>query len=258
MNDPTSGIRAAYDASGDAWRSGPERVYERLAVALLDRAPVPLAGARVLDVGAGTGVASRVAHQRGAARIVAADLAEGMLRQCGPECRAVAADGQALPFRDRSFDLVVAAFSLGHLSDPVRALREARRVAGAVAASAFAPSWAHPAKQAVDDAMRGHGFTTPEWYVGIKAHESRVEDPDSLRALGESAGFVEVEVTQVDVETGISTPEQLVDWRWGMAHLAPFVASLSPGRRDRARRDAEAAVAGMPPLSVPMLALSAR
>ena len=97
-----------------------------------------------------------------------------------------------------------------------------------------------------------------EWYVELKSQESDVEDPDALANLARRAGYDEVEVARVDVETGVATPEAMVDWRWGMAHLAPFVASLGPERRREAREAAEAAVEGQPPVVVPMLALSAQ
>jgi ubiquinone/menaquinone biosynthesis C-methylase UbiE len=252
-----SGIAAAYDASGSAWRSGPERVYERLADALLDEAPVDLRGTRVLDVGAGTGVASRVALRRGAAEAVATDVAAGMLRHCDPGITRVVADSHTLPFPNGRFDLAVAAFSLGHLSDPATALRETRRVAGTVAASAFDPSSSHPAKAAVDDAMARHGFVTPQWYVDLKTTESLVEDPDGLAQLARTAGYLEVAVRRVEVDAGLQDPAAIVDWRWGMAHLAPFVATLATGAREAARRDAESAVAGLEPVVVAMLALTA-
>ena len=57
--------------------------------------------------------------------------------------------------------------------------------------------------------------------------------------------------------TGIDDPAAMVEWRWGMAHLAPFVASLDEATRERMRVRAEQAAAGLPPVVVPMLALSA-
>jgi ubiquinone/menaquinone biosynthesis C-methylase UbiE len=252
-----NGIAAAYDASGSAWRSGPERVYERLADALLDHAPLDLVGARVLDIGAGTGVASRVALRRGAAEVVATDVAAGMLAHCDEGITRVVADAHTLPFPDARFDLAVAAFSLGHLHDPAMALRETRRVAGTLAASAFDPSWSHPAKAAVDEAMAGHGFVMPQWYVDLKSTESLVEDPARLARLARSAGYPDVTVSRLDVDAGLNDPAAVVDWRWGMAHLAPFVATLATDIRARARRDAESAVVGLSPVVVPMLALTA-
>ena len=76
-------MQRAYDRSAGAWASGPQRVYTRLAETLVDAAPVPVHGGRVLDLGAGTGVASRAASAAGAAQVVAVDNAVGMLRRSG-------------------------------------------------------------------------------------------------------------------------------------------------------------------------------
>ena len=168
-------IRDAYDESADAWAAGPEPVYARLAVALVTAAPVPVRGARVLDLGAGTGVASRAAVAAGAARVVGVDIAEGMLRRSASACAPVLGDAVALPFGAATFDLVLAACCLGHLPHPVRVLRETRRVATAVVASAFPANWTHPAKTAVEDALVPLGFRPPDWYVTFKRdREARV------------------------------------------------------------------------------------
>jgi len=254
-DDIGADIRAAYDASSAAWRDRPAEVYARLAGALLDVAPDLVTGARVLDLGAGTGVASAAALERGAVSAVATDLAPGMLRGHHPAVSVVVSDAAAVPFADGSFDLVLAAMVLGHLPDPARAVREARRVAPALLASAFDPTWAHPAKSAVDAAMVAFGFEVPGWYRQMK--QNSVEDPDALAALARSAGYGDVRVTRIDVDAGLEDPGAVVDWRWGMAHLAPFVATLVPVERERARRAAEAAIAGLPPVVVPLLALSA-
>ena len=153
----TAGVRAGYDAAAQDWADGPGPMYAQLARVLVAAAPVPLAGRLVLDLGAGAGVAGRAALAAGARRVVAVDLSEGMLR-CGAGGRPVAADAVALPFRDGSFDLVVAAFCLNHLDSLAVGLAEARRVGGALAASMFAPGWTHPAKDAVDDAVRSFGY----------------------------------------------------------------------------------------------------
>ncbi len=252
----TAPIASAYDAAAPAWRRGPARVYSRLAAALLDLAPVPVSGATVLDAGAGTGVAGAVALRRGAARAVAVDLAPGMLPRA-PALAAVA-DLARLPFGDGSFALAVAAFSLGHVPDPGAAVRELRRVAPALVASAFAPGWAHPAQAAVDAALADLGFEVPEWYRTLKTEsEPQVGEPDALARLATAAGYRSVRVEVVEVETGLSSAADLAAWRLGMAHLAPYVAGLPPDDREDVRRTAEAAVEGMPPLVVRMLALAA-
>ena len=255
----SAGVRSAYDASAQLWADGAEPVYAALARALLAAADPSPAGARVLDLGAGTGTAGRAALGAGARAVVSADLAVSMLRRCGPAGHPVAAEATALPFRDGSFDLVVAAFCLGHLTDPGAALREARRVGGALAASSFAPGWTHPAKAAVDDTLGSFGYRPPGWYLEFKRDtEPRAGDPAELIRLATAAGFTTARVRAITVATGLYAPAQLAAWRLGMAHTAPFVNALSETRRGELRRAAESAVAGSGPLVVGMLVLFAR
>ncbi len=234
---------AEYDAGAAAWAATPTRVYARFAAAMLEHSPVPLAGAGVLDVGAGTAVGCAAALARGADHAVASDISIEMLRNRTGAAPAVAADAATLPFGDAQFDLVISSFSLGHLSDPAAALAEWRRVAPAAVVSAFAPGPPHPAKLAVDATMERHGFVSPAWYEQLKnEREPLVEDPDSLAALARSAGYGDVAITPLTVDTGLTTPGEIVDWRWGMAHLASFVADLPAAERAEARRAAEDAV----------------
>jgi len=273
-----SDVRAAYDAAAQLWAEGPEQAYAALAHELVaaagaglagGRALVPhelvaaggagLAGGRVLDLGAGTGVAGRAALAAGARLVVSADLALGMLRRCGARGHPVAADATALPFRDGSFDLVLAAFCLGHLSRPAAALREARRVGVELAASSFAPGWTHPAKAAVDEVLGSFGYQPPSWYITFKQEtEPRASDAAWLGTITAGAGFTDVRLRTLTVDTGLFTPAQLAAWRLGMAHVAPFVCSLTAVRRAGLRRAAESAVAGTGPLVVSMLVLTAR
>ena len=65
------------------------------------------------------------------------------------------------------------------------------------------------------------------------------------------------------VPTGLATPAELVSWRLGMAHFAPFMRSLDAPGRAAVRRAAEQAVAARPagaeaePLVVSMTVLTA-
>ena len=292
-------VRGAYEGAARLWAEGPERVYASLARALVacaaesladggpaDAGPTDggladeganrggpadeganrggptgsrLARLRVLDLGAGTGVAGRAALAAGARSVVSADSAAGMLRRCGAGLHPVAADATALPFRDGSFGLVLAAFCLGHLDRPAAGLREARRVAAALAASSFAPGWDHGAKAAVDDVLGSFGYRPPPWYVTFKRDtEPWASDPAALRRDTAAAGFAEVRLRTVTVDVGMSSPARLASWRLGMAHVAPFVGSLPAARRAELRRAAESAVAGSGPLVVSMLVLTAR
>ena len=256
----TAELRADYDAAAGDWASGqtgPGAMYAPLARSLVAAAPVPPAGRLVLDLGAGTGAAGRAALAAGARRVVAADLSEGMLRR--GRGTPVVADAVALPFRDGRFDLVLAAFCLNHLDRVEDGLAEARRVGAAIAASAFAPGWTHPAKDAADGAIRSFGYRPPDWYTAL-APGSRADDPESLAESAVAAGFTRVQVHTVSVPTALATPAELVSWRLGMANYAPFLRSLDPAGRAAARRAAERAVAAaMPdgPLVVSMAVLTA-
>jgi len=252
-------VRAAYEISADSWAGGPERMYRTLADALIGLAAVPLAGTRVLDLGAGTGVAGQAALAAGAREVVAADLAVRMLRRCPAELHPVAADAVTLPFRDGSFDLVLAAFSLSHLGSIAAGLAEARRVGRAIAASSFAPGPAHPAKKAVDEVLRSFGYRAPAWYLTLKEEtEPAAGDPVLLAAEAAAAGFTDVQTRTAVVAAGLSTPAELACWRLGMAHVAPFVHSLDPTTKQALRAAAEAAVSAAEPLELAITVLRAR
>ncbi|MER7787513.1 class I SAM-dependent methyltransferase [Streptomyces sp. NPDC097640] len=93
---------------------------------LMDR---PLAGARVADVGAGTGIATVLLRERGA-EVIAVEPGDGMaaqFRRTLPDVPIVRGDGNALPLADASHDLITYAQSW-HWTDTGRSVPEALRV----------------------------------------------------------------------------------------------------------------------------------
>ncbi len=87
----------------------------------------------ILELGAGTG--RNLAHYPQGAWTVASDISQGMLAQARRVAQAlglslplVIADAEDLPFRDASFDAVVATGVFCCVPDAVRGFREARRV----------------------------------------------------------------------------------------------------------------------------------
>ncbi|RKN69977.1 class I SAM-dependent methyltransferase [Streptomyces klenkii] len=89
----------------------------------------PLAGARVADVGAGTGIATALLRERGA-EVVAVEPGDGMaarFRHELPGVPVVRGDGNALPLADASVDLLTYAQSW-HWTDTARSVPEALRV----------------------------------------------------------------------------------------------------------------------------------
>lgn len=228
-------IAAAYSATAGAWERGPARVYDRLAEVLVARSPVALAGGRVLDVGAGTGAASRAARAAGAAAVVAVDVSLGMLsHNSSARPPAVVGDALALPFGTATFDATVAAFSLNHLSAPAAGFCEMARVTrpgGAVLAATYEPGDSHPVRGAVDGALAARGWQPEPWYTSVQ------EDAIPLLATSEgcasaaAAAGLDAHVEAVRVAFPEFDATDLVAWRLGMAHHAPFVATLSPDER---------------------------
>jgi SAM-dependent methyltransferase len=259
MNERAVG--AAYSQTGAAWQHGPGVIYGRLADALVAECPDPVDGRLALDLGAGTGAATRALHQRGA-RVVAVDAAYGMLAAWPARPPSVVGDAAALPLRDDSVDLVVAAFSLNHLVDPVAGLREAVRVTragGLVLASAYAEDDAHPAKQAVEDAAAAAGWKVPAWYTAMQSDAvPKLATAERARAAAFAAGCTVVAASHRRIAFLDLGPQALVDWRLGMAQLAPFVATLTAEAQHAIGERAVASLQGAPPLVRSMVVLVAR
>lgn len=123
-------VAAAYDLGVDVYTELWSPVILPAAQAVL-AALAPGPGARVLDVGTGSG-ALVPSIQTAAADVAVAglDASVQMLRRCrsATGIPAIRGDALALPIRDAAFDVVILAFVLFHLSDPVRAVAEAARV----------------------------------------------------------------------------------------------------------------------------------
>jgi ubiquinone/menaquinone biosynthesis C-methylase UbiE len=256
--DVTADVRAAYDATGAAWDDGPRRIYDQLAAVLLDQCPLSFEHAVALDAGAGTGAATAEMIRRGA-RVTAIDLSAGMLRRVTGT--AAVGDIVRLPVRSNAVDIAVAAFVLNHLRHPIDGLRELARVTrprGAVLVSVFGQAPAHPSKEAIDTVAAHHGFATPDWYRQMQdTFELQATTPEALTALAHRSGLEQADVQAVTV-TPSMTDGDVVSWRLGMAHLAPFVANLTPVQAKALADDACAAVTGMPPLEIAMVTLVGR
>jgi ubiquinone/menaquinone biosynthesis C-methylase UbiE len=246
----SASVADAYSRTGSAWDDGPGRIYSRLSEELIRRVPGGVSGRCVLDLGAGTGVASRCALGAGAARVVAADVAEGALRvDARVRPPAVVADMRRLPFADASFDATIAAFSLNHLADPAVAASEVGRVLradGGVALSAYASDDTHPVKRVVDSVCAAHGWSPPQWYrdlqrdaVPLLASPARALSELGAPLPGAAAEVLRVGFPELDRSA-------LVAWRLGMAHIAPFVATLPTSEREQLEHEAVAALDATP------------
>ena len=85
--------------------------------------------AKVLDLGAGTGMMSEFAHEcRSDLIYVAIDPAEGMLKYSADYVETVQGYAEDLPFDDNSFDMVCMGESLHHFRDVELSMKETVRV----------------------------------------------------------------------------------------------------------------------------------
>ncbi|HEX6262893.1 MAG TPA: class I SAM-dependent methyltransferase [Actinomycetota bacterium] len=198
-----------YTADPSAYRDCWAPVLVTLSARLARRLPLG-AARRVLDLGAGTG--ALLPELRGLAPradVVAADVTEAMLREADPSIPRVVADAQRLPFAAGTFDVVVMAFMLFHLPDPVAGLREARRVLGPGGSVGVATWTDHdlcPPLAAWEEELDAHGAApTPS----LSAHE-RTDAPEKVRGLVEAAGL-----EMLSVETARANLRLSRDEFWG-------------------------------------------
>jgi ubiquinone/menaquinone biosynthesis C-methylase UbiE len=178
-------------------------ITQKWADDLLDRAQ-PRAGEKILDVACGTGVVARSASRRMLhGNVTGLDLNKGMLAVAQTQVSEGAPidwiEGSALdlPFPAGKFSLVFCQLGLQFFPDPVRALREMRRVlspSGRVALSVYSPIERTPGANAFVlalDRVLGPNASS------IKRGEHSFNAPAELQELMIEAEFAKVEVQTV-------------------------------------------------------------
>ena len=241
--------RDYYDGAAAGWAQGATLVYAPIAALLVDRSPITLTGARVLDVGAGTGVCEAPLRSAGAATIVEADLSYDMLAwNRGARPPAIVSDVMRLPFPDAVFDTAVASFVLNHLDDPVSGIAElarAVRPGGGILATVYSNTSHSANRDTVDAIAKAHGWAPPAWYAEFKATRAPLLGGVAVMSgAAAAAALVDIEVDEAPVDIGLREPEALVDYRFGQAHFAEWLASLEPDARAATRAAAVDAIDG--------------
>jgi len=124
------------DGERDGWSSRADIYRDATARATLQTIPQLLndahlfPGARVLDAGCGPGYVAACAKLLGA-EVEGIDFSDCMVRLAKtqfPDIEFSLADVEDLPARDETFDMVLSNIVLFHVTDPGRAMSEARRV----------------------------------------------------------------------------------------------------------------------------------
>jgi len=180
---------------------------------------LPAEGARVLDLGIGTGaVGVALAESLKVRRLVGCDVSLPMLiraRRRVPGLSPVLADGTRLPFREQIFDLVTANCVLSHLPDYRGALQEILRVLARPAA--FATSCWGPVSDPYGEAWTelldgtaGDG-TVQRASEAVVPWEGHFSSADRLRAALLEAGFGGARVEMFDLASDLSVEEYVSD-----------------------------------------------
>ncbi|MFF4208442.1 class I SAM-dependent methyltransferase [Streptomyces sp. NPDC001796] len=130
MTVPSRAVRArSFNTAAAQYAANRPSYPPALFDALEDLADRPLAGARVADIGAGTGIATVLLKARGA-HVLAVEPGAGMadqFRRTLPDVPLLRGDGNALPLATASTDVLTYAQSW-HWTDPARSVPEALRV----------------------------------------------------------------------------------------------------------------------------------
>jgi SAM-dependent methyltransferase len=236
-----------YQGAAKGWARGATLVYAPIAALLVARTPIPLTGARVLDVGAGTGVCEGPLSAAGTETVVAADLSYDMLEWNRPaRPPAVVADVMRLPFPSAVFDAAIASFVLNHLTNPAGGFAELIRVTrpgGAVLATVYANTSHSQNRDTIDEVARTYGWAPPSWYARLKATATPILGAAApMRAAAAAVALIDVEVDEEAVDVGLTEPEALVDYRFGQGHFAEWLAGLSLDERTALRTAAAHAI----------------
>lgn len=215
MSDDGLDRRTAFSTVADEYDRGrpgyPDAVFDALG---------PLAGRRVADVGAGTGIATRALLARGA-QVVAVDPSESMLDRAigrSPGLVAIIADGARLPLSGASVDLVTFGQSW-HWLDPDRRCDEVHRVLRP--GGRWAAWWTH---------ARGAAWIEAYWDLVESACPGVLRtqrDTDWGADVHASGRFAVGDRATVAWSRSMSVEHQLID---NASHS--YIAALPPPDRD--------------------------
>jgi ubiquinone/menaquinone biosynthesis C-methylase UbiE len=230
---------ATYDAAADHFDDAPLGFWDRIGRRTIGNLRLP-AGAKVLDVGCGTGASALPAAQAvgNTGLVVGADLSSGLLERARAKARAAGldnvefrlADMTALGYPDASFDAVVSVFSIFFVPDMEGLVRELWRMVrpgGALAVTTWGPRIFEPAYAQWLSAL---GAERPDLVTAFNPWD-RITDVISVRRLLEDGGVNAVEVIP---EESFQSLRSADDWwiialgsglRWTIDQMGPQAAA---------------------------------
>lgn len=160
---------------------------------LLERLPL-VHVTRVLDAGAGVGtLLPDIQFRAPSATVFAVDCSAGMLALAPASFPRALMDLTRLGFASASFDVVIMAFMLFHIPDPLLGLRESRRIlrqGGAAGTITWGGEPDFPAQRVFAEELDASGATPPD-SVTFTNHEP-VCSPERIESLFRAAGYDDI------------------------------------------------------------------
>jgi len=207
-------IARRYDTVNTVLSAGTDAGWRRRAARETGLRP----GGDALDVACGSGkLTAELAKLAGEGRVVGLDFSPQMLeiaRRTHPAIEFLEGDALNLPFEDSTFDASTIAFGLRNLADPIRGLREMRRV---TRGRAVVLEFVRPPKGIVGAAYRVYLKTLlpaigglvsgqPSAYRYLSDTVDSYRPPDEMKSMARQAGWSDVRFISLAVGTvGILT-----------------------------------------------------
>jgi ubiquinone/menaquinone biosynthesis C-methylase UbiE len=273
MDDPLRQAKAkaaaTYDAAADHFDDEPLAFWERIGSRTVERLALAN-GAKVLDVGCGTGASALPAAEAvgSTGSVIGVDLAARLLDRARAKAKTCGlsniefrlADMTSLGYPNDHFDAVVSVFSIFFVPDMEGLVRELWRMVrpgGKLAVTTWGPRIWEPAYSRWQKVIKQE---RPDLYSAFNPWD-RITDPVAVRRLLQEGGAANIEVV---AEEGSQRLRSAEDWwtialgsglRWTIEQMGPEAAArvktdnvdwLSDNKIDRLETNAIYAVAHKP------------
>jgi len=187
-------------------------------------------GSLIIDVGAGTAIVADELRNRGH-RVIPLDISPSMLRRAAGRFpgQVLRADGQALPLRPGTVDVVLFVWSLHHVGEPVLALREARQVLRRGGRIVAISGLRNPADDDMQPVFARLESLRPAAGLGAKAIRSHAERADlRVSATGVTEGAFDQSPRELasQIEQRLYAPLWDLDETEWHEHVQPVIDDL--------------------------------
>lgn len=107
-------------------------------------------------------------------------------------------------------------------------------------ASTWDSGTSDPVKAVIEEVLRRHGWTAPDWFQSMTATAgTSAGTPPGLAAVARRVGLGEVRATVVHPDLGLRDPGALATYRLSMPHIAEWYATLDAPAKEVVFREAE-------------------